>query len=113
MTQNSSAGSSEARLEPKDALDHLAQRVEQGILAELSSTPYACSKLTLLPSGTTNFVFRGTVRRPFVLPLEDDDHFVDAEQPYRTVIVKLIEGFARLNPAIKIDSLRGVGRLWS
>ena len=40
----------------------LTQQMIKRILGELSLTKYACESLALIPSGTTNFVFRGTLK---------------------------------------------------
>lgn len=40
----------------------LAKQIMKRVSDDLSFTLYACKSLTLLPSGTTNFVFRGTLQ---------------------------------------------------
>lgn len=48
----------------------MAQSEESSVVAlvkqELTNTPYACSDLTRMSEGTTNFVFRGTLVQPLI-----------------------------------------------
>ncbi|KAF3020631.1 hypothetical protein E8E14_011967 [Neopestalotiopsis sp. 37M] len=89
-----------------DPVQDLTKGIIQRVLEELRSTPYACESLALIPSGTTNFVFRGTLKHVHTAK-DPDENIVDAREEVRTLIVKVVEGFARLNPAIKIDGRRG------
>lgn len=76
------------------------------ILQELSATPYSCSSLTQLTSGTTNFVFRGTLTSPVSLC---DDIKEGIEAPISsTVIIKYSTGFAAVNKDFPIDASRCV-----
>ncbi|KAH6659427.1 kinase-like domain-containing protein [Truncatella angustata] len=81
-----------------------AQEIEHDILGVLFPTPFACAKLTALPQGTTNFVFRGTLTEPVPVS-SDEDHAVS--EKIETVIVKHVEKHTRLNPALRLDSLDG------
>lgn len=72
------------------------ERLLASILQELSKTPYACSSLEPLLSGTTNFTFRG--------------HLVTAlpESKVQTVVVKHTTGHVALNKDFLIDISRCV-----
>ncbi|KAH9993652.1 kinase-like domain-containing protein [Xylariaceae sp. FL0662B] len=76
------------------------------ILQQLSKTPYACSSLAQLTNGTTNFVFRGTLTKPFSYTLQPQNDFDQSTATARTVIVKYSTDFAALNKDIPIDSSR-------
>lgn len=75
------------------------------ILRELSSTTFACTELTLLPTGTTNFVFRGNLQKPWTVRTTQD---LNTREPATTVIIKHLEPFVRLAPDLKLDPLHGV-----
>lgn len=81
--------------------------IEQKILEELSLTKFACARFVLLPSGTTNFVFRGTLKHPLDGAFQGTNPS-HAVLPSNTIIVKHLEGFARVAPVLKIDNQRGV-----
>ncbi|KAI0975548.1 kinase-like domain-containing protein [Xylaria arbuscula] len=70
------------------------------VLQALSETPYACSSLTHLTNGTTNFVFRGKLVRP--IRGEESESSVIAS----TVIVKHSLPHAALNKDLPIDASR-------
>ncbi|KAK6087592.1 hypothetical protein SCUP234_01750 [Seiridium cupressi] len=89
----------------KSSVEAIAQRCQREILEELSTTLFACTTLTPLPAGTTNFVFRGTLEQPFSLAVKDPWPPHDG-QMVSTVIIKHLESFARLNPALHIDGQR-------
>jgi hypothetical protein len=76
------------------------------ILQQLSKTPYACSSLTRLTNGTTNFVFRGTLTRP--LPLCPRDGLEEGTSTAKTVIVKHSTDFAAVNKDLAINISRCV-----
>ncbi|KAI0123196.1 kinase-like domain-containing protein [Xylariales sp. AK1849] len=78
------------------------------ILHKLSGTLYACSSLTQLTNGTTNFVFRGTLIQPLPPHLQDDLTGGTATSTIRTVIVKHATAFAALNKDFPIDLSRCV-----
>lgn len=82
-----------APLEP-----HEKKRLLASIVHELSATPYACSELEPLLSGTTNFTFRGNL---FTAQPETDE---------QTVIVKHTTSYAALNKDFPIDVSRCVGQ---
>ncbi|KAM0810543.1 putative Kinase-like domain-containing protein [Seiridium cardinale] len=89
----------------KNSVEAIAQRYQREILEELSTTLFACTRLTPLPAGTTNFVFRGTLEEPFSLAV-NDPRPLHNKQIVSTVIIKHLESFARLNPALHIDGQR-------
>ncbi|KAI1853146.1 hypothetical protein JX266_001852 [Neoarthrinium moseri] len=68
------------------------------ILKDLSETPYACSELMHLTSGTTNFVFRGSLLCPLSSSAR---HF-----PQNFVIVKHSTAFAAVNKDFPLDVTR-------
>ncbi len=72
------------------------------ILQGLSETPYACSQLTALTNGTTNFVFRGTLVQP--LPAQDGTSTVGP----RSVIIKHSTDFVAVNKDFPLDISRCV-----
>jgi hypothetical protein len=75
--------------------------IEARVLQALSKTAFNCASLQHLTSGTTNFVYRGGLKRP--LPAEFGD------QPAATsVIVKHTKEHAALNKSLKIDLSRAV-----
>lgn len=80
--------------------------IAANILRELSTTPYSCSSLTQLTSGTTNFVFRGILTRTISL---QNDAKQGIDSPINgTVIVKHSAAFAALNKDLAIDVSRCV-----
>lgn len=81
------------------------------ILQDLSATPYSCSSLTQLTSGTTNFVFRGTLTSPVSLH-GDTKEGIDAPIS-STVIIKYSTGFAAVNKDFPIDASRCVNTCFS
>ncbi|KAK5636879.1 hypothetical protein RRF57_012591 [Xylaria bambusicola] len=70
------------------------------VLHALSETPYACSSITQLTNGTTNFVFRGQL----VHPICGEGNEGDATAT--TVIVKHSLEHAALNKDLPIDGSR-------
>ncbi|KAI1751509.1 kinase-like domain-containing protein [Xylaria castorea] len=66
----------------------------------LSGTPYACSSLVQLTNGTTNFVFRGELAKPFF--------DVVTGKTASTVIVKHSLEHAALNKNLPIDVSRAL-----
>ncbi|KAI0486763.1 kinase-like domain-containing protein [Xylaria cf. heliscus] len=66
----------------------------------LSQTPYACSSLTQLTNGTTNFVFRGELVQPIVDKVTGNTA--------STIIVKHSLEHAALNKDLLIDSSRAL-----
>ncbi|OAQ98615.1 hypothetical protein LLEC1_02086 [Akanthomyces lecanii] len=78
-----------APMEPQEK-----KRLIASIVHELSATPYACSELEPLPSGTTNFTYRGHLAT--ALPRTDE----------QTVIVKHTTSYAALNKDFPIDVSR-------
>lgn len=72
------------------------ERLLASILHALSETPYACTALEPLLSGTTNFTFRG--RLAAALP----------ETQEQTVIVKHTTSYVALNKHFAIDISRCV-----
>lgn len=83
-------------------LDTLTTRIAE----HLSETKYACSTLTRLTNGTTNFVFRGTLTRPVSSQFPSDDNLQG--HPIETVIIKHTANFAALNKDLPIDISRCV-----
>ena len=73
------------------------------ILHELAETPYACSSLAELTSGTTNFVFRGVL----VQPLQDSSPSLSS----KSVIIKHSTGYAAVNKDFPLDISRCVSLL--
>ncbi|KAF2789573.1 hypothetical protein K505DRAFT_284130 [Melanomma pulvis-pyrius CBS 109.77] len=73
--------------------DALATTLSQ----ELSATPFACSSLTHLSGGTTNFVFRGVLAAP--IPAQDGNLT-------SSVIVKHSTDFVAVNPDFSLDVSR-------
>ncbi|KAI1768626.1 kinase-like domain-containing protein [Hypoxylon sp. FL1150] len=86
-------------------LDTLTARIVR-IAGHLSETKYACSALTRLTDGTTNFVFRGTLARPLPPPISSKDNLQG--HPIETVIIKHTASFAALNKDLPIDLSRCV-----
>ncbi|TVY38531.1 hypothetical protein LSUB1_G002891 [Lachnellula subtilissima] len=100
----------------------LSQSEKDELIAQislsLSKTPYACSSLTQLTNGTTNFVFRGVLTQPepVLLPLDPPHGGVDnaetaigtAATSTKTVIIKHSTAFAALNKDLPIDVSRCV-----
>ncbi|KAF2008759.1 hypothetical protein BU24DRAFT_468550 [Aaosphaeria arxii CBS 175.79] len=78
------------------------EQLISGIIARLSQTPYACSTLTRIPSGTTNLVCRGKL----IVPLEFPDNTTSANDD--TIIVKHSVGHASGNQEIRLDLTRVV-----
>jgi hypothetical protein len=76
------------------------------ILQQLSKTPYACSSLTQLTNGTTNFVFRGTLTQP--LRLQNRVEEGTGLMITKTVVLKHYTAFAALNKDLPIDISRCV-----
>ncbi len=85
-----------APLEPEEK-----ERLLASVVHELSLTPYACSKLEPLLSGTTNFTFRGHLTT--VLP----------ETQEQTVVVKHTTSYVALNKDFAIDVSRCVSFTFS
>ncbi|KAK6189343.1 hypothetical protein LQW54_013368 [Pestalotiopsis sp. IQ-011] len=85
----------------------LAKQIMKRVSDDLSFTLFACKSLTILPSGTTNFVFRGTLHDASMIETPDSNGRATRPRKVETVVVKVIEGYARLNPAIRIDIRRG------
>ncbi|KAK1763380.1 kinase-like domain-containing protein [Phialemonium atrogriseum] len=81
--------------QPKN--DELSSRV----LQHLSHTRYACSSLTRLSSGTTNFVFRGILAQPF-LRYQDGMTALAAH----TIIVKHSTDYVAVNRDCPLDVSR-------
>lgn len=77
------------------------------ILLQLSVTTYACSSLTQLTNGTTNFVFRGTLANPVHPSLEVVGEGTETKT-IQSVIVKYSASFAALNKDLPIDVSRCV-----
>ncbi|KAH8651369.1 kinase-like domain-containing protein [Xylariales sp. PMI_506] len=73
-------------------------KIVADILQMLRSTRYACSTLTRLTNGTTNFVFRGRLVVPLVLPANGTT--------VNTVIVKHSKEFVALNKDFVLDDSR-------
>ncbi|KAI1644676.1 kinase-like domain-containing protein [Daldinia loculata] len=69
------------------------------VLGELSGTPYACSSLTHLTNGTTNFVFRGKLTHPIRADGGD-------QSTTTTVIIKHSTEFAAVNKDFPLDPSR-------
>lgn len=107
-SNNPTDESSEAGGENSSSSGDLAKQIMQRVSGELSSTLYVCKFLTLLPSGTTNFVFRGTLQDACVIETPDSNGRATQPRKVESVIIKFIEGYARLNPALKINIQRGV-----
>ncbi|KAI0540368.1 kinase-like domain-containing protein [Xylaria digitata] len=82
--------------EEKDAL---INKVSQALL----ETPYACSSLTHLSNGTTNFVFRGKL-----IQATHEDGGGGNTAPATTVIVKHSLEHAALNKNLLIDTSRAL-----
>ena len=70
------------------------------ILESLQSTPYACSTLTRLTKGTTNFVFRGNL----ITPLCDETSTITSN----SVIIKHAAEFVAVNQDFPLDVSRSV-----
>ena len=79
--------------------DELSSRVSQ----HLSHTRYACSSLTRLSSGTTNFVFRGILAQP-LLRYQDG---MTASAAH-TIIVKHSTDYVAVNRDFPLDVSRCV-----
>ncbi|KAF2968557.1 hypothetical protein GQX73_g5045 [Xylaria multiplex] len=73
------------------------------VLQALSETPYACSSLTHLSNGTTNFVFRGKL-----IQTTHKDGAGGNTAPITTVIVKHSLEHAALNKNLPIDTSRAL-----
>ncbi|KAI0509604.1 kinase-like domain-containing protein [Xylaria bambusicola] len=73
------------------------------VLHALSETPYACSSLTQLTNGTTNFVFRGQLVHP-IRHIRGEGNEDDTTAS--TVIVKHSLEHAALNKNLPIDGSR-------
>ncbi len=69
------------------------------ILQDLAGTPYACSSLTKLTNGTTNFVSRGLLNQP----LHDGTALTT-----KSIIVKHSTNFAAVNQDFPLDISRCV-----
>jgi hypothetical protein len=82
--------------------DHLIAR----ILQQLSKSPYACSSLTQLTNGTTNFVFRGTLSQP--LRFRDGIGKRTDTATTDTVIIKHSADFCAVNKDLPINVSRCV-----
>lgn len=76
------------------------------ILLQLSKSPYACSSLTQLTNGTTNFVFRGTLIQPLCPRDSPEDGKVTSNT--QTVIIKHSTSFCAVNKDLPIDVSRCV-----
>ncbi len=72
------------------------------VLHELSKTPYACTSLTRLTNGTTNFVFRGVLAQP--LDVQDGTSVVTI----KSVIIKHTTDFVAANKNFPLDVSRCV-----
>ena len=72
------------------------------LLERLSQTRYACSSLTQLSGGSTNYVYRGTLSNPLT-PKEGET------APVETVIIKYSTGFLYVSRDFAIDLTRSVG----
>ena len=72
------------------------------ILQGLSETAFACSSLTHLTSGTTNFVFRGSLVQPLSSKSESP------ETSTTSIIVKHATDFAAVNRDFPLDATRCV-----
>jgi hypothetical protein len=70
------------------------------ISREIEATPYACSTLSQLTSGTTNFVFRGILTHPL--------QHENSALPIKSVIVKHSTSFAGCNKDFPVDISRFV-----
>ncbi|KAI1777165.1 hypothetical protein F4818DRAFT_439526 [Hypoxylon cercidicola] len=81
----------------QSGLDELTAR----IMKQLSETNYACSFLTRLTNGTTNFVFRGILSQPLPPPFSSQDH--SQGHPVETVIIKHTASFVALNKDLPIN----------
>lgn len=77
------------------------------ILEALSRTQFACTELTPLPSGTTNYVYRGTLKEPVAISFREKNDTI-ATELQNTIIVKRLEPFVRVAPALKLDPIHGV-----
>ncbi|KAI0853629.1 kinase-like domain-containing protein [Daldinia vernicosa] len=69
------------------------------VLGQLSGTPYACSSLTHLTNGTTNFVFRGKLAHPIRADGGD-------QSTTTTVIIKHSTEFVAVSKDFPIDPSR-------
>ncbi|KAL4898386.1 kinase-like domain-containing protein [Aspergillus ambiguus] len=67
--------------------------IQRSVVADLSSTPYACSSIHPLSGGTANFVYRGVLSAP----LADGT---------RTVVIKHTEDFIASNRDFKLSAER-------
>jgi hypothetical protein len=83
-------------------------KITAQILEQLSKTHYACSSLTRLTNGTTNFVFRGTLTQPLPDHVRYGLEGEMATTTVKTVVVKHSTGFAALNKDLPIDVSRSV-----
>lgn len=68
---------------------------DAGLLEYLAQTPYACSGITRLSGGFSNFTYRGQLIRP-----------VTGSE--RTVIIKHTEPYVAANRAFVLDVVRSV-----
>ena len=71
------------------------EQVSVKVQESLAETPFACTSLSPLSGGTTNFLYRGTLKSP----LPDSS---------KTIIVKHTEGYVASSPGFKITETRCV-----
>ncbi|KAH9883933.1 kinase-like domain-containing protein [Xylariomycetidae sp. FL2044] len=77
------------------------------ILHKLSQTPYACSALSPLTNGTTNFVFRGTLTNNNPLDVSSGNSTTPTmKKTAGSVIVKYATDFAAVNRDFPLDASR-------
>jgi len=62
------------------ALPANIDEVKEKVLADLNSTPYACSSLTALSGGNANFIFRGSLKQK--LPDGTPEVVIKHGEPY-------------------------------
>lgn len=84
-------------------LEQEIDTIVSNISQELSATPFACSSLTRLTNGTTNFVFRGELTKPISVGGSEG-----GRSDTTTVIIKYAAPYAAVNKNLAIDASRAV-----
>lgn len=84
-------------------LEQEMDSIVSNISQELSATPFACSSLTRLTNGTTNFVFRGELVKPISV-----DGSGGGGSDATTVIIKYAAPYAAMNKKFALDVSRAV-----
>ncbi|KAI1159877.1 kinase-like domain-containing protein [Nemania serpens] len=82
-------------------LEQEIDTIVSNISQELSATPFACSSLTRLTNGTTNFVFRGELTKPISVGGSEG-----GRSDTTTVIIKYAAPYAAVNKNLAIDASR-------